>query len=198
MTRVSRSARERLQWVWPGLDGWILVGACMLSLGSPRLLLAGVEAAQVASSPEAPIAVGRPAPAFTLFDLAGQTRTFNANQGRPLILNFWATWCAPCREEMPFLQQAHDTHQRAGLIVLAISQDTADRAAVARTYWAQSGWTFSSSLDPDGAVAQQYQVLLLPSTVFINAQGVVTAMHRGPINATQLEQYLATIMAPPG
>jgi thiol-disulfide isomerase/thioredoxin len=115
-----------------------------------------------------------------------------------VIINFWATWCTPCREEMPLLQQAHDTYQRTGLRVLGISQDTADRAAAARTYWTQAGWTFSSVLDPAVVVAWQYQVLFLPSTIFINAQGVVTAIHRGPINAIQLQQYLATIMAPLG
>jgi peroxiredoxin len=172
-----------------------LISAGIFSLGSPLQLLTTVKAAQVTSDVDAPIASGQPASGFTLPDLTGQTKTFNVDSGRPLILNFWATWCEPCREEMPFLQQAHDTHQRAGLIVLAISQDTADRAAAARTYWTQSGWTFSSLLDPDGVVARQYQVLFLPSTIFINAQGVVTAIHRGPLTAAQLKQYLANIMA---
>jgi thiol-disulfide isomerase/thioredoxin len=170
----------------------------LLSLCLPLQLLVTVEAVQAASKVDAPIAIGQLASEFTLFDLTGQTRTFKVDQGHPVILNFWATWCAPCREEMPMLQQAHDTHQRAGLIVVAISQDPMDRAAAARTYWTQSQWTFSSLLDPDGVVARQYQVLLLPSTIFINAQGLVTGIHRGPLNATQLKQYLATIIAPPG
>jgi peroxiredoxin len=80
------------------------------------------------------------------------------------------------------------------LIVLGISQDTADRLAAVRTYWTQSGWNFPSLLDPDGAVARRYQVILLPSTIFINSQGVVTAIHRGPITTTQIEQYLAKIL----
>jgi peroxiredoxin len=170
----------------------------MFSLCSSLYVLAVVEATQVVSGSGDAMAVGQPSPSFTLPDLAGQTATSSLYQKRPLILNFWATWCAPCREEMPLLQQAYDTHQRAGLMVVAISQDTADRAAAARTYWRQAGWTFPSLLDPDGVVAKQYQVLFLPSTIFMNAHGVVTAIHRGPINATQLKQYLATIMAPRG
>ena len=144
------------------------------------------------------MAIGQPAPSFTLSDLTGQTTRVDAAQGRPILLNFWATWCAPCREEMPLLQQVYDTHQRLGLNVVAISQDPADRAAAARAYWTQAGWTFPSLLDPEGAVAKQYQVLFLPSTVFINAEGVVTAIHRGPMNAAQLQQHLATVMAPRG
>jgi peroxiredoxin len=147
---------------------------------------------------EPSVEVGQPAPLLALSDLAGQTITLNAYQGRPLIVNFWATWCAPCRDEMPLLQQAYQAYQHAGLIVLGISQDPEDRRAAVRTYWTQSGWTFPSLLDPDGAVAGRYQVLLLPSTIFINAQGVITAMHRGPITAPQLKQYLAKTLASQG
>jgi thiol-disulfide isomerase/thioredoxin len=124
--------------------------------------------------------------------------TLGVHQGRPVILNFWATWCVPCRDEMPLLQQAHETHRHEGLTVLAISQDTAERVSAAHTYWTQAGWTFPTLLDPGGLVARQYRVLFLPSTFFINAKGVVTAIHRGPIRAPQLKQYLARLMAPLG
>jgi peroxiredoxin len=198
LTMTPRTARGLIQYELRCLARSVLLSAGMLSLCSSLYVLAVVEATQVVSGPGRPIVVGQPSPSFTLPDLAGQTVTSSRYQKCPLILNFWATWCAPCREEMPLLQQAYDTHQRAGLMVVAISQDTADRVAAARTYWTQSGWTFPSLLDPDGVVAKQYQVLFLPSTIFMNAQGVVTAIHRGPINATQLKQYLATIMAPRG
>ena len=147
MTIGSQTIRELIQQRCLSLAISALISAGIFSLGSPLQFLTTVKAAQVTSDSDAPIAIGQPASGFTLPDLTGQTKTFNVDSGRPLILNFWATWCEPCREEMPFLQQAHDTHQRAGLIVLAISQDTADRAAAARTYWTQSGWTFSSLLD---------------------------------------------------
>jgi peroxiredoxin len=140
--------------------------------------------------------VGHPAPPLALADLAGQLVTLNAYQGRPLILNFWATWCAPCREEMPILQQAHDAHRHAGLVLLGISQDSEDQIAAVRTYWRQSGWTFPCLLDPDGEAGRRYQVHLLPSTIFINAHGVVMALHRGPITAIQLKQHLAKTLAP--
>jgi thiol-disulfide isomerase/thioredoxin len=193
---VSQTTRKLIQHVYLGLARSALMSPGLLSLCLPLQILVAVGAVQATPRVDAPIAIGQLASEFTLFDLTGQTRTFKVDQGRPAILNFWATWCAPCREEMPILQQAHDTYQRAGLIVLAISQDPMDRAAAARTYWTQSKWTFSSLLDPDGVVARQYQVMLLPSTVFINAHGLVTAIHRGPLNATQLKQYLANIIAP--
>jgi peroxiredoxin len=122
--------------------------------------------------------------------------TLAAYQGRPVILNFWATWCNPCRQEMPLLQQAYETHQHMGLTVLGISQDESNRSQVVRTYWWRAGLTFPTLLDPDGTAAKRYQVVILPSTIFVDAQGQVTAIHRGPLNASQLEQYLDKIMAP--
>jgi cytochrome c biogenesis protein CcmG/thiol:disulfide interchange protein DsbE len=177
-----------------GFASSALVSGSSLGWCVPLTLLAKAVAAPAAARSEHPVAVGQPAPPLALPDLAGQIVTLNAYQGRPLIVNFWATWCEPCREEMPLLQQVHNAHQRAGLIVLGISQDSEERLTAVRTYWTQSGWSFPSLLDPDGAVARRYQVFLLPSTIFINAQGVVAAMHHGPINATQIEQYLAKIL----
>jgi cytochrome c biogenesis protein CcmG/thiol:disulfide interchange protein DsbE len=177
-----------------GFASSALVSGSSLGWCVPLTLLAKAAAAPAAARSERLVAVGEPAPPLALSDLAGQIVTLNAYQGRPLIVNFWATWCEPCREEMPLLQQVHNAHQRAGLIVLGISQDSEERLTAVRTYWTQSGWSFPSLLDPDGAVARRYQVFLLPSTIFINAQGVVAAMHHGPINATQIEQYLAKIL----
>lgn len=194
MTTTSRIACGLLRYAVLGFASSALVSASSPDWRLPLTLLAKAVAAPTAARSERPVAVGQPAPPLALPDLAGQIVTLNAYQGRPVIVNFWATWCAPCREEMPLLQQVHNAHQRAGLIVLGISQDTADRLASVRTYWTQSGWTFPSLLDPDGAVAQRYQVFLIPSTIFINAQGVVAAIHHGPINATQIEQYLAKIL----
>ena len=194
VTTTSRTARRWLRYALLGFASSALVSANALGWRFPLPLLAKAAAAPAAARSERPVVVGQPAPPLALSDLAGQIVTLNTYQGRPLMVNFWATWCAPCREEMPLLQQAHNAYQRAGLIVLGISQDTAERLTAVRTYWTQSGWSFPSLLDPDGAVARRYQVFLLPSTIFINAQGVVTAIHRGPINATQIEQYLAKIL----
>ncbi len=194
VTTTSRTARGLLRYALLGFASSALVSGSSLGWCLLLTFQAQAAAAPTAAHAERPVAVGQPAPPLALPDLAGQIVTLNAYQGHPLIINFWATWCAPCREEMPLLQQVHNAHQRAGLVVLGISQDSEERFTAVRTYWTQSGWSFPSLLDPDGAVAQRYQVFLIPSTIFINAQGVVTAMHRGPINAAQIEQYLAKIL----
>jgi peroxiredoxin len=95
---------------------------------------------------------------------------------------------------MPLFQQAYERHRGAGLVILGISQDAPDRIQAVRDYWTQAGLTFPTLLDPDGTAAKQYQVFVLPSSIFLNAQGVVTAIHQGPLNATQLRQYLEQTM----
>ncbi len=158
--------------------------------------LPSMAAVRDASNPDLPVAVGQTTPGLALPDSAGRVVTLAAYRGRPVILNFWATWCIPCRQEMPLLQQAYETHQHTGLAVLGISQDEPNRSQVVRAYWARAGLTFPTLLDSDGMAAKRYRVFILPSTIFMDAQGMVTVMHQGPLNATQLEQYLDKTMAP--
>jgi len=139
--------------------------------------------------------VGQQAPDFTTSDLHEHMHTFEAYRGHPLVLNFWATWCEPCRKEMPLLQALYETYHTTGLILLAVSQDTSDRTDAIRSYVDASGFTFPVLLDPQGSIATSYNVHLLPSTVFVNAQGMVTAKHHGPMVQTQIEQYLTTLLS---
>jgi len=145
-----------------------------------------------------PLALGQPAPDFVAHGLDGTSITLRDYQGRPVIINFWATWCAPCRREMLALQTVYDAHKTAGLAVLGVSQDQQDKTEAVRTYWTTLGFTFSSLLDPEGSIATDYNVFLLPSTVFIHPSGTVAAVHLGAMTPTQIEHYLRTILTPPG
>jgi cytochrome c biogenesis protein CcmG/thiol:disulfide interchange protein DsbE len=145
---------------------------------------------------ESPLAVGQPAPPFVTSDLNGTAVALQEYQGRAIILNFWATWCVPCRQEMPILQEAQAAHGDKGLVILALSQDDHRSQEVVRTYVHNAGLTLRTLLDADGKVASLYHVFLLPSTVFINAAGTVTAVHLGPVTHTQMEQYLTRLLAP--
>lgn len=154
----------------------------------------GAEAPGTAQKPPALLTPGQPAPAFASHDPEGQTIALDDYKQRPIILNFWATWCAPCRHEMRLIQAAYEQHKTAGLTVLAISQDQPDNAALVRAYWTSMALTFAPLMDPEGQVATQYGVFLLPSTVFIAPSGTVAAVHLGPLTPAQMERYLKTIM----
>jgi cytochrome c biogenesis protein CcmG, thiol:disulfide interchange protein DsbE len=144
------------------------------------------------------LALGQLAPGFVAHDLDGKTITLQDYQGRPVIINFWATWCAPCRQEMLDLQKVYDAHRAAGLAVLAVSQDQQDKAETVRSYCAELGLTFLPLLDPNGSIATHYSVIFLPSTVFVHPSGAVAAVHLGPMTQDQAERYLAAIMPQPG
>ena len=143
------------------------------------------------------LAPGQPAPDFVADDPDGIFIALRDYQGRPVIINFWATWCAPCRQEMRALQTVYEAHKAAGLAVLAVSQDQQDMREAVRAYCTTLGITFPPLLDPDGHVATHYNVFLLPSTVFIHPSGTIAAVHVGAMTPAQIEQYLRAILPRP-
>jgi peroxiredoxin len=133
--------------------------------------------------------VGRPAPAFQLPTLDGRPASLTDFRGRPVIVNFWATWCEPCKEEMPALQTQTDAHPE--LVVLGI--DNVESAVKVRPFVEQLGIKFPILLDQDGSVVERYRVSGLPTTFFIDGTGILRFVYRGPLTAALLQQGLNTI-----
>ncbi len=145
----------------------------------------------LAQLPANRLTTGDPAYDFSLVDLEGNEVRLADFHGRPVILNFWATWCAPCRLEMPELQTAYSQYQEVGLVILAINQEESPQL-VREFFYDDMGLTFTPLLDSEGMVANLYGVnRLFPSSFFINADGQITAIHRGMLVASQIEAYLA-------
>lgn len=143
------------------------------------------------------LAVGDQAHDFTLSDLDGNLVRLGDFRGQPVIVNFWATWCAPCRIEMPELQDAFEAYQSDGLVILALDQG--ETAEVARTFfYDEMGLTFTPLLDEGSVISTEYGSFgVLPSTYFIDSAGIVFAIHRGPLTLNQIDNYLASTLADP-
>ncbi len=165
----------------------IVLGVGLAWIIAGRAPSDGLEAA--GSLPAAP-AIGHPAPDFTLTTLDGDTLTLSKLRGQPVVLNFWATWCGPCRAELPELQSAADRY--AGQIaVVGVNQaevtDAVDRFA------REVGVGFTVPLDTDARASRLFSVRSLPTTFFIDRQGVIRQMQIGPVTEATLEQLLRSV-----
>ena len=136
--------------------------------------------------------VGAPAPDFALADLDGNPVRLADYRGRPLIVNFWASWCAPCVEEIPELQAAVAEHRSHGLAVIGIVYD--DRSEAAREFMARMGGGWPSVMDPGGEVARRYGIFGPPESFFVDADGVIRGRQIGQLSAADLHRQLMTIL----
>jgi thiol-disulfide isomerase/thioredoxin len=135
---------------------------------------------------------GQPASNFELANVAGQPVKLSDFKGHPVILNFWATWCAPCREEFPELQFAAEAYGDS-LTIIGINHTSGDDPDLVPDFVAEYGITFPVLLDELGLVVEIYGVVGLPTTVFIDRQGVINQIITGPINKAVIEQKLTEL-----
>lgn len=118
-----------------------------------------------------------PAPEFVLKDTAGNQINLLQLRGRVVFVNFWATWCLPCIEEMPAMEKLHQELQKDGLVILAVNfQEGPERI---KEFLAKHNLTFTALLDHDGKVAERYQAWALPVSVIINKRGEIVARAMG-------------------
>lgn len=125
----------------------------------------------------APPAAGSAAPDFTLRSSEGSNLRLAELRGQVVLVNFWATWCGPCREEMPHLNRLHDKYQASGFALLGVNVDDDSRAALALA--GKLGVKFPVLLDTDKQVSRRYDLGAMPSTVLIDRDGRVRHVHRG-------------------
>jgi peroxiredoxin len=124
---------------------------------------------------------------FNLKDLAGGTISLSSLRGKVVFLNVWATWCEPCRQEMPSIESLYEGFkQDKNLVVLAVSQDATDRGTV-DSYVRKNGFKFTVLLDPANVVGEAYKVSGIPETFIIARDGRIVAHHSGPYDWSKPE-----------
>ena len=131
---------------------------------------------------------------FRLKALAGGTATLAVYRGRPVLLNFWATWCKPCRAEMTDIIAAYEAHRDQDLQVLAINLTDQERMKDVRTFVSELQMPFPVLLDEKGKVRRRYALRGVPTSVFIDSSGVVRVVNPGPITRELIERGLAAIL----
>jgi len=138
--------------------------------------------------------VGALAPDFTSQRLDGSSVRLRQFRGKPVLINFWATWCAPCQDEMPLIQRAADQYGGAGLTVLAVDYQQTDAKGMA-AFLRKVGARFPAVYDPNGRIATAYGVSIgLPVSIFIDRSGKVSFIQVGQMSDAILQQHVRGIL----
>lgn len=132
------------------------------------------------------------APPFTFTSFDGETISLDDLRGQGVVLNFWASWCDPCRDEAALLEAAWQREQENGIVFIGL--DYLDQEPAAKAYLAEFGITYPNGPDLQSEAARRYGIKGVPETFFINPQGQITEIVIGPIvSEAQMEQYLSEI-----
>lgn len=144
------------------------------------------------------LSVGSPMRNFQLEDLEGRSFEFAQMQGRPVLLNLWATWCGPCRAEIPELQRLHDEHEAEGFAVLGVSVDEAGSRDEIVSFLAERNVSYPNVHDPEGSVAEMFNAYALPTSVLIDRTGKIVWKKIGIIRFEdpELKKAMGVALAP--
>ena len=154
------------------------------------IAIAMVQALEAKEDDQLPgLKTGGKAPDFSLQTLDGEMVKLSDFEGKKVILNFWATWCKPCREEMPDLQSIY-AQRDDDVVILAVNMDAQNDV---KGFIDSYSVTFPVLLDEEDEVADTYQIISLPTTYFIDEDGKIVQKHLGQITYEQLEEMIAKI-----
>ena len=143
------------------------------------------------------VVIGEPAPRYAATTLAGDSASTAALAGKVVLLNVWATWCAPCRAEIPYLQSLYEQHRADGLEIVGVSVDARGQESAITDFAKEFRMTYPIWRDPDERVQSLYMALGVPSSYLIDRAGILRWRRLGTIRAsdTTLTQALAAALA---
>ena len=188
--------------IWVLAFAVILAGAWVLYNNlSSRMEMPGIatvvpqETAAHEEQPEETEKEAKPAPDFTVYDLEGNPHKLSDFVGKPVVLNFWASWCGPCQSEMPAFQKFFETYgDQVHFVLVNLTDGHQETMETASGYIAQGGYTFPVYYDTDIDAAYQYGVQAVPVTYFIDANGNLIAYAQGALNEDMLQQGMDLLL----
>jgi peroxiredoxin len=137
------------------------------------------------------ISKGNIAPEFELMSLDGSRARLSDFRGKKVLLNFWATWCPPCREEMPEMEKFHKDNKNKKSVIIGINLTTSESSVSdVENYINQEEITFKILLDKEGKVASIYRPISIPTTYFIDSNGVIRKTFIGPMSYKMMQDFM--------
>lgn len=159
-----------------------------MSVGLRRALAAVLLGAATACLPAGDdvVEVGRPAPRYAAMSLQGDSVSLASLRGDVVLLNIWATWCHPCRTEIPELERLHEQYQARGLHVVGVSVDVGGEDEAVAAFGKEYGMTYPVWRDPDGRVSTLFAAIGVPATYLIGRDGTLLWRKVGPVTEAEL------------
>ena len=174
---------------------WNALMLSVLAMGLAWTFLSRLPATATTDSAPPNPREGFSAPDFTLDLLGGGEVTLSDLRGKPVVVNLWASWCPPCRAEMPAIQKVYQDYQDLGLVVLGVNTTNQDSEADAAAFVRQYGLTFPIPLDRDGSVSVRYQLSGLPTTFFIDRKGIIrSVVVGGPMSEAMIRSKVEDLL----
>lgn len=171
----------------------LLLGFGLIAVGVATMTMLTLRRSQATSQiSTVPVKVDYPAPSVTLTDLEGVSHSLTDYHGQVVLVNMWATWCPPCRKEMPTLQSYYEKHASEGFVIIGLNDG--DPAVDVSAFVAQYGLTFPIWLDPTYSSEDIFGTMNLPSSFVIDRQGQVRLQWVGEINMSLLEKYVTPLI----
>lgn len=175
---------------------WLGLMAGVAVLGALWIWVSAVPAAATTGGRAPAPRQGFAAPALRAESLAGDTVELSGLRGQVVVINFWASWCPPCRAEMPALERAYQAEKARGLEILAVNTTYQDQLAAAQTFVVEHGLSFPILLDRTGELANRYQMRALPTTFFVDREGTIRkVIIGGPMDETTLRSTVDDLLA---
>jgi peroxiredoxin len=190
---MDRSHFQTRTQKWAVLVILILTALAIIAIVTPSILSQG-EIPQQNFPGSAPV-IGKLAPDFTLSTLDGTAVNLSQFRGQPVLINFWASWCFSCREEMPEMVRMYESHKAEGLMILGVNLAFQDVLPDVQAFASEFNITFPVLLDEAGTVTEKlYQIPGIPTTIFVNRDGTIERIQAGLITGPQFDQYVAEIL----